>query len=207
VRLVKYAIPANKHFRIKTFEQGCEPVDQMISEVFHEKIYQEDYIVVQLMKNIDHNLVIVKELPFRGDVRKGVGFEFSKDGKFFSLSDNHSKILKVFKIDDEDIEAGIQKIQDDDCYKEYKDLKILDSCYCKAYFDLNSRFLALYTKEAVMILELSSLSTEIKLKNRYKIDKSQFTSIIDLQLVSTNDTTFRCDLACKLKDQNCVVIY
>jgi len=75
------------------------------------------------------------------------------------------------------------------------------------YFDLNSRFIALYSKELATIIELTSESTEIKLKNRYKLDKSKFTEIIDLQLVSTDDKNFRCDIACKRKDQSCVVIY
>lgn len=69
-------------------------------------------------------------------------------------------------------------------------------------FDLNSRFLALYGHQIVNILNLSN-----KQITKYNIDKTLFSQILELQLASSDENEFKCEIACKGLNFNKVVIF
>ena len=62
-------------------------------------------------------------------------------------------------------------------------------------FDLNSRYLACYGREIVNIISLKSAERKIVTE---VIDQEIFNQILDVQLSSKEDGTYRCDLACLL---------
>lgn len=72
------------------------------------------------------------------------------------------------------------------------------------YFDLESRYLATYGKDTVNIITLLDKSKYIE--SVIIKDKRQY-SIIDIQLVSNSDKSYRCDLACHQKGTKNIYIY
>lgn len=60
-------------------------------------------------------------------------------------------------------------------------------------FDLNSRFLACYGREVINIIDLKSEERKIDTKG---IDQKLFKQILDVQLSSSENGVYRCDVAC-----------
>lgn len=72
------------------------------------------------------------------------------------------------------------------------------------YFDLESRYLASFGKDTINIMPLYTGSLDIF---STIIDKETFDCIIDIQLVSSKELDYRCDVACHQKGTKNIVIY
>ena len=78
------------------------------------------------------------------------------------------------------------------------------------HFDMNSRFLAIYGEHTVNIINVLDESTEILNENHFDIKiahSDKFQRIIDIQLVSSSETSYRCDVAAHMNGERNVVIF
>ena len=68
-------------------------------------------------------------------------------------------------------------------------------------FDVNSRFLACYGKSQVNIINLvTPIDREVSFEHKCNISDT-YERIINVKLVSENETIFKCYTACKIKGQ------
>lgn len=88
-------------------------------------------------------------------------------------------------------------------FKEFRTLPALKNSQ-RMYFDLESRYLACFGKDTINIIPLYTANLDLF---STIIDKNLFDSIIDVQLVSTRELDYRCDLACHQKGTRNIVIY
>jgi hypothetical protein len=70
------------------------------------------------------------------------------------------------------------------------------------YFDLESRYLASYGKDMVNIISLFDVSKKIETTI---VDKKY--NVLDLQLVSNKDNSYRCDIAVHLRCSANIYVY
>lgn len=121
-----------------------------------------------------------------------VNIAFSNDGKYFALFRRKVNILQIYEIDNNDIEGLMDKVAEGKYLKQYANLFIFQNAQ-KMLFDLNSRFLACYGREVINIIHLKSEERKIDTKG---IDQKLFKEILDVQLSSSEDGVYRCDVAC-----------
>jgi len=69
------------------------------------------------MKQEGKNLHVTCEVPIIDS--KKCNIAFSPDGNWFSLFRARKNLLRIFKIDDYDIEGLMEKVRDGHFYKEY----------------------------------------------------------------------------------------
>ena len=67
-------------------------------------------------------------------------------------------------------------------------------------FDVNSNYLACYGKTQVFIIKLLSLDRVVKFDHSCTIS-SKYERIINVKLVPTNESLFKCYASCKIKGQ------
>ena len=141
--------------------------------------------------NDDKTIKVIKRVPILDAYM--VNISFSPDGKYFALFRLKRNILQIYKIDNEDVLGLLSKVEMQDCHKEFKRIAALKNSQ-KMYFDLESRYLATYGQDTLNIISLI-YSKDLMVKSEI-IDKEEFEAIIDIQLVSKPDKSYRCDLAC-----------
>lgn len=87
--------------------------------------------------------------------------------------------------------------------KEFNDAAVLKGAL-NMYFDINCRFLACYGVHSVNIISLEeSINKVIQFHRIHK----RFSRIVDVQLVSTDLDSYRCDIACQSTSFQNVIIY
>ena len=63
LRVVQYIQPSDDSYKLKIFENGKDPEEKKISEIYHRDIYQENTATLQLMTNQGNRLFLIKETP------------------------------------------------------------------------------------------------------------------------------------------------
>ena len=130
LKAVKYILPADDEYMIREIRKNpnleageLEVEDKNISESYVGDKYLPHNCVLQLMKQEGKNLHVTCEVPIINS--KKVDIAFSPDGKWFSLFRIKLNILRIFKIDDYDIESLMHKVEKGEYYKEYDNHALL----------------------------------------------------------------------------------
>ena len=144
------------------------------------------------------------EIPFLNS--KKVNIEFSPDGRFLAILHKKINLLEIWEIEDSSIEnlfEGIRensieplvRIEDDSAFKKTKNLE----------FDSNSKYLVCFGLKSMNIINLEDTSSDVF---NYSIQKSDyFRAILDVQLVSEDDGSYRCDLACRAEGSKSIILF
>jgi hypothetical protein len=211
LKAVKYILPEDSEYKIKeirkkpNFEKGEDyVVEKEISQSYLGDKYDNANCVLQLMEQTGKNLHIIKEVAMLNS--KKVAISFSPDGQWFSLFRVKLNVLRIFKIDNYDIKGLMDKVENGNYYKEIKDdpklvaVSDLGHNEMRQQFDSESRFLCIFCFHSVTIINLANETNKIEEIDHFKIHKEhvkKFTHIIDVTLVSTSETAYRCDIAAK----------
>lgn len=82
-----------------------------------------------------------------------MNLEFSPNGNFCAIFRKRLNNLQIYQVDKNNIEGLLDKILEDDIYKEFDEVPALKDTHV-LQFDVNSRYLACYGTKTINIIGL-----------------------------------------------------
>ena len=120
-----------------------------------------------------------------------VTIAFSPNGEYFALFRRKLNILQIFKIENQDLVGLMDNVHDEKSIIKFSGNSEFKYAQ-KMQFDVNNRYLVSYGKEFVNFIPLDKKGVF----KSHLINKKKLSRIINLQFVSQDNDTFRCELAC-----------
>ena len=117
LKAVKYILPDDSEYTVKEIRPKpggapgeCEaPDEKAISESYAGDMFDKDNCVLQLMEQVGKNLHVKKEVAMHKSQK--VAIAFSPDGKWFALFRVALNILRIFKIENNDVVELMNKVE------------------------------------------------------------------------------------------------